>query len=143
LRPAQADSSQDPNSKLIRAKWAGGVAQAVEAPALQPTPPPTTKMTIPASTVLKPRGNGGQNKMSTWGGWDKRAGTFLSCEKWALGTKGLLPFWTKHDYSNPPHKMTCMVCSPNSKVLSCFSVTNFHFPLLEHWLCLISLLGLT
>jgi hypothetical protein len=30
LRPAQANSSQDPISKITREKWTGGVAQAVE-----------------------------------------------------------------------------------------------------------------
>jgi hypothetical protein len=30
LRPAQANRSQDPISKITRAKWTGGVAQAAE-----------------------------------------------------------------------------------------------------------------
>jgi hypothetical protein len=30
LRPAQANSLQDPISKITREKWTGGVAQAVE-----------------------------------------------------------------------------------------------------------------
>jgi hypothetical protein len=42
-RPAQADSSKTPISKITRAKWTGGVAEAVEhllceCEALSPTP---------------------------------------------------------------------------------------------------------
>jgi hypothetical protein len=35
LKPSQANSLQDPISKITRAKWTGGVAQVVSVPALQ------------------------------------------------------------------------------------------------------------
>jgi hypothetical protein len=48
LRPIQANSSRDPISKITRAKWTGGVAQAVECmlckhETLNSSPSPTGK----------------------------------------------------------------------------------------------------
>jgi hypothetical protein len=53
-RPAQANSSQNPFSKIIRAKWTGGVAQAVvyllcNCKALSSNSSPTKKIILASS----------------------------------------------------------------------------------------------
>jgi hypothetical protein len=53
LRPAQTNSSQDPITKITRAKWTGGVAlRSVNTWVQNPVPPPTKKQSECDQNVL-------------------------------------------------------------------------------------------